>query len=157
MRSTHRMKYGPIERYGLYWILFMTTSWNVISRLPTDLFNYSKINGIYIKNVEPVLLLVPRYKGSRIAQTCQNEQRRKPHADILYRQSNATPTPKGRCSDGWYINTPRDVSAASFFDKLSLNLRDSCSVKIKASVTPNMYIHPIHRMYRRKGCRKSKH
>ncbi len=39
---------------------------------------------IHIKNVEPVLLPVPRYKGSRIARLVETNNA-KPHADDIYK------------------------------------------------------------------------
>lgn len=41
------------------------------------------LSGIDIKNVEPVLSLVPRFKGSRIARLVETSNVRKPHADVL--------------------------------------------------------------------------
>ena len=52
----------------------------------TALTPYAFINslsGIDIKNVEPVLSLVPRFKGSRIARLVETSNVRKPHADVL--------------------------------------------------------------------------
>ena len=57
---------------------------------------------------------------------CRNEQRRKPHAESVYK--TACHIYRCRYSNA-YINVPWGVPVALFFDKLTLNLRDSRSVK----------------------------
>jgi hypothetical protein len=89
-----------------------------------------------IKNVEPVLLPVPRLEGSRIARLIETNNAESPHAECYsnrpYGYTNDCHATRVYTQYGLSINIPRGVPVALFLTNRS-NLRDSQVVKTKAS------------------------
>ena len=95
-------------------------------------------HSLYTKKRGASLSLVPRSKGSRIAQLVETSNAESPTPMSIYNPPSA---PCGQDTlRAIPIKHPWGVPVALFLTNC-LNLRDSYYVKTKASVTPFMYIH----------------